>query len=103
MKNQTIRTYESFNARRFSNPWIAQVDENGKINFSSKVGAYTGRYSAGSAGDLFVYEPVEGRVYAFGQKDTRGNRGGVEYAIYKDGQFMLIAPTQLLAALRGEL
>ena len=102
MKNAVIHSYGEFNQRRYSNPWVARVDERGKLDFAAKVGAYTGAYGKGEAGDLYVYEPEEGAVYAYGQKDYRGSNGGYEYAQYKDGAFVAIEKGKLLKALAGE-
>ena len=99
MANAIIRSYSEFNQRRYGNPWVARVDSRGKIDFASKAGAYTGGYNKGEAGDLYVYAPVEGAVYAYGQKDYRGNNGGYQYVQYKDGAFVEIAKTDLLNAL----
>lgn len=98
-KNVVVETYESFNFRRFSQPWVALVDENGRLDFSSKVGAYTGAYGKGEAGELYVYAPIDGRVYAYGQKDYRGNHGGYRYAQYIGGRFVVIEKTELLKAI----
>ena len=69
---KTIKTYESFNHRRYSNPWVAPVlPGTTKPDFSKKVGGYTGAYGKGEAGNLYVSDPVEGQVYTYGQKDYR--------------------------------
>ena len=102
MSNQAIRSYSEFNQRRYSNPWVARVDERGKLDFSAKVGAYTGANGRGESGELYVYEPQEGAVYAYGQKDIRGSNGGYQYVQYKDGAFVEVDKTHLLDALKGE-
>ncbi|WP_418972668.1 hypothetical protein [Allofournierella sp.] len=95
----TVKTYGSFNPRRYGNPWIARVDETGRINFKSAVGSYTGRYGAGEAGDLYLYAPVEGQIYAYGQKDYRGSNTAKEYVQYIDGKLVPVATTELVQAL----
>ena len=97
MKNAVIRKYGEFNQRRYGNPWVARVDARGKLDFTVKVGAYTGAYGKGEAGDLYVFEAEDGAVYAFGQKDYRGSNGGYEYAKFVGGEFVEIAKTDLLA------
>lgn len=87
---QTIKEYDCFNQRRFSNPWVAEMVD-GKISFDKKVGEYTGGYMTGEAGSLVVYAPEEGKVYAYGQKDNRGNKGDRGYVVYADGKFQEIA------------
>ena len=101
MKNQVIASYREFNFRRYGNPWVARVAARGKLDFAAKVGGYTGGYNKGEAGNLYIYEPEEGAVYAYGQKDYRGNNGGCEYTQYRDGEFHPITKTELLDALRG--
>ena len=43
---------------------------NGKYDFSQKIGCYTA--ADGEEGDLVVFAPIVGQVYAYGQKDYRG-------------------------------
>ena len=94
-----IKKYDEFNFRRYSNPWVAKVASNGKIDFSAKIGGYTGGYNKGEAGSLYVADPVEGAVYAYGQKDYRGNHGGYDYAQYLNGEFVEVEKANLLDAL----
>jgi hypothetical protein len=98
-----VSSYGSFNQRRYSNPWIALVSkETGKIDFSAKVGGYTGAYGKGDAGDLYIIDPQVGSVYAYGQKDYRGNNGGYQYVKYiGDGHFEDIEKTDLIKALNS--
>lgn len=86
-KNVIINTYSSFNQRRYSNPWVALV-EDGKYNFSKKIGEYTGRYGCGEAGELYIYAPVEGQIYAYGQKDYRGKNTEIIFATFANGHFV---------------
>jgi hypothetical protein len=97
-----VKNYDCFNQRRYGNPWVAKVDSNGKMDFTVKVGGYTGGYNKGEAGQLYINNPVEGAVYAYGQKDYRGNNGGYEYIKIVDGQPVDIDKSQLVEALSGE-
>lgn len=97
VKNVTVQQYDNYNERRYSKPWIALVDSKGKIDFSKNVGDYSGR--PGEAGELYVYEPQEGQVYAYGQKDNRGNNGGYSYLKFVNGKFEPIDKSQLTASL----
>lgn len=94
-----LAKYSDFNPRRYGNPWVAQVSANGKIDFSKKVGGYTGGYNKGEAGELYITAPVEGAVYAYGQKDYRGHNGGYEYVQYVNGKFIAIDKTALIETL----
>lgn len=96
---QTIAKYDSFNRRRYSNPWVAIVGKDGRIDFSRKVGGYTGAYGKGEAGELFISNPVEGAVYAYGQKDWRGDNGGYSYIQYNGGEFVPVDKRNLISAL----
>ena len=99
---KTVRTYDAFNRRRYSDPWVAEVNGNGKIDFSGHVGGYTGGYRTGDAGELYVSNPVEGQVYAYGQKDYRGSNGGYDYVQYIEGEFVEVdKPGQTAALERG--
>lgn len=73
MKNVVIEHFGMYNQRRYSTPWVCQMDEKGKYDFSTEVGCYTGNGRQGEAGDLVIYEPEIGKVYSYGQKDHRGN------------------------------
>lgn len=94
----TITTYESFNFRRYSTPWVCLVNDDASLNFSVKVGKYTG--IKGSEGDLVIINPVEGQVYAYGQKDHRGNNGGYEYIKIVGGVPVGVPTKELVAALK---
>lgn len=94
-----IAKYEGFNPRRYGNPWVAAVSPNGKIDFSKKIGGYTGAYGKGEAGELYITSPIDGGVYAYGQKDYRGNNGGYEYVKFVNGEFIPVEKNRLVEAL----
>lgn len=97
-----LKSYESFNPRRYGNPWVAKVDpKTAKPDFSVKVGGYTGGYGQGDAGDLYILDPAEGVVYMYGQKDYRGGHTEREYALYKDGEFHSVSAKDLIAVLES--
>ena len=94
-----INSYASFNQRRYSDPWVARVKQDGKLDFSSRCGGYTGRYRSGEEGDLYVTDPVEGAVYAYGQKDYRGNNTEMAYAQFSGGEFRTVEKRDLVRVL----
>lgn len=97
---KVVKKYGSFNSRRYGNPWVALVNKStGKIDFSQKIGGYTGGHNKGEAGDLYIIEPVEGAVYAYGQKDHRGNGTELEYIQYVNGAFIPVDKTELINTL----
>ena len=82
-----VKEFEAFNGRRKSQPWIAKVNQFGKISFEEKIGGYTGAYGKGESGILYISKPEEGQVYAFGQKDYRNaNCTFKKYVVYVNGQ-----------------
>ena len=91
----TVTKYESFNSRRYSDPWVALVGKNGRLDFSQKIGGYTGGYRTGDAGELYITNPQENQIYAYGQKDYRGNTGGYRYVQYKNGEFVEVKKDEL--------
>jgi hypothetical protein len=94
-----VKEFESFNGRRKSNPWIAKVNAQGKVDFSEKVGGYTGAYGKGEAGILYIREPQEGQVYAWGQKDYRKFDGTFKkYVVYENGKLTEVAGQAFLDA-----
>lgn len=86
IKNVIVEHFYEYNTRRYSTPWVCAMTEDGKHDFSKKVGAYTS--SAGEEGDLVVFHPVIGQVYGWGQKDYRGNRTEKHYAKWDGTQFI---------------
>lgn len=94
---KVIKKYGAFNFRRYGNPWVAIIDkETGKLDFTKNIGGYTGGYNKGEAGELYIIEPVEKAVYAFGQKDYRGNGTELEYIQYFNGEFIPVDKTELI-------
>lgn len=99
-KMVAIKAYDGFNGRRYSNPWVALITRDNKWVFKG-VGGYTGAYGAGDAGELYVAAPVNGQVYAYGQKDYRKpNEKNYEYVQFYNGEFLPVAKTELLRALQ---
>lgn len=95
-----VKDYESFNARRFGNPWVAILNkETIKLDFSKKVGGYTGSYGKGEAGQLYLLNPSEKDIYGYGQKDYRGNQTSLEYIQYIDGKLIPVEKSQLISAI----
>lgn len=78
-----VREYCEFNEHRYSNPWIARVNNSGKIDFSCEIGNYSGL--KGEAGFLYITEPVENQWYAWGQKDYRSKNTVIYFGIFKNG------------------
>lgn len=99
MMLKTVRSFGSFNKRRYSNPWIAMVGKDARLDFSKKCGGYTGGYNKGEAGELYVTDPVEGQVYGYGQKDYRGSGSFTAYVQYRDGEFVEVEKCDLVRAL----
>ena len=83
-----IARYDAYNSRRYSRPWVATV-VNGKYDFATRVGYYTGNdhKGTGDAGDLIVIAPETDTIYAYGQKDHRGGNTQIGYALWIDNAF----------------
>lgn len=97
---KVIKTYDSFNFRRYGNPWVAIVNKStGKIDFSQRVGGYTGGYNKGEAGELYIINPIEKEIYAYGQKDHRKNVTGYQYVQYINGEFIPVDKRELISKL----
>ena len=79
--------FEAYNKRRYSLPWVCGMTQKGDHDFKNRVGTYTGEQD-GDEGDLVVYEPCEGQVYGYGQKDHRGNKTVVKYALWDGEKFV---------------
>jgi hypothetical protein len=92
-----LRKYSSFNQRRYSNPWVAILDKStAKIDFKKTVGGYTGGYNKGEEGVLFINNPIENDIYAYGQKDYRSNKSETNYVLYKGGNFIDVEKSELV-------
>ncbi len=83
IKNVVVKHFESYNANRYSMPWVCVMTERGTYNFAESVGTYTG--NKGCEGDLVIFKPQEGVVYGWGQKDYRGNNTEKNFAKW-DGE-----------------
>lgn len=94
-----VKSYEPYNHRRYGSPWVCRVAADTTLDFSAHVGRYTG-YN-GSEGDLIIHSPVEGQVYAYGQKDYRGNNSGYQYIQYLNGEAVPVERKNLIAAIEG--
>lgn len=84
-KQVVIATFDQYNQRRYGTPWAAKL-ENGKYEFGA--GTYSADYNYGDAGDLYINRPINNTIYAYGQKDHRGGKTMLQFAIYKNGKFI---------------
>lgn len=71
LKNVVVEHFGSYNTRRYSMPWVCKITDDGRYDFSERIGCYTAEH--GEDGDLVIFQPVAGQVYGYGQKDYRGN------------------------------
>ena len=85
IKNAVIKHFYSYNARRYSTPWVCLIKD-GSYDFSEKIGTYTG--SKGDEGDLIVSRPVTGQIYGWGQKDYRGGNTEKNFVKWDGSQFI---------------
>lgn len=95
----TVKHFDSFNRRRYSDPWVALSDSNGSPDFSHRAGYYTGGFRTGDAGDLVILDPVEGAVYTWGQKDFRGGNTERGWCVYRNGALEPVTRTEAVALL----
>ncbi len=51
---KVIKEYCSFNPWRYSDPWVAIIARGGTLDFSKRVGGYTGALGKGDAGKLYI-------------------------------------------------
>ena len=86
IKNVVIAHFDYYNSRRYSNPWVCIMNEDGTHDFKSNTGTYTGE--SGDEGDLIVYRPEVGKVYGWGQKDYRGNNTRKNYCKWNGTEFV---------------
>lgn len=70
-RTEVLASFGDYNPRRYSKPWVGTCDDTGRISFDF-VGRFTGNSDDG--GDIVIFNPVEGQVYAYGQKDYRKPR-----------------------------
>lgn len=94
---EKLKHYEDYNQRRYSSPWVAKVNiDTLKIDFTEDIGGYTGDRHKGEEGDLYITNPAENQIYAYGQKDYKGKQGGYSYVVYKNGEFEEIDKSNLI-------
>ena len=94
-----VKRYPNYNPRRFGTPWIAIVNpKTGRLDFSKRVGGYSGL--PGEQGDLYLFDPVEGCVYAYGQKDYSHPTPKRTYVLYTNGTLEEVKNTELLQVLK---
>lgn len=86
MKRAVIKHFYSFNENRYGDPWVCVMDERGRHDFEQDVGIYTGAYRSGDEGDLVVFDPVEGQVYGYGQKDYYKPKNTFKAYVKWDGE-----------------
>ena len=97
---KTIKTYESFNHRRYGNPWIAEViPGTTKPDFSRKVGGYTGAYGKGEA--CTYPTPLRGNCTPSARRTIAAGRLSADTPGTKTGNSMKWIPGICVIELKG--
>lgn len=78
-----VASFDDYNQRRYSKPWVGKIKD-GKYDFSN-VGYYTGDHRQGEGGDIILTDISEDVIYAWGQKDYRGNKTEIKYGRIVNG------------------
>lgn len=91
-----VKHFNSFNFRRYSDPWVARVDRQCRPDFSVRVGTFTGGFRTGHEGDLVLTDPVDGALYTWGQKDYRGGNTARGWFVYQDGEIKQLTYAEAL-------
>ena len=85
-RDEMIDTFNEYNEKRYGTPWVCKVTKDGQFDFDERVGTYTGQ--KGYSGDLVVFNPEVGQVYAYGQKDYRGHGSFYKFAKWNGSKFV---------------
>ncbi|MEL7608126.1 MAG: hypothetical protein AAGU74_01310 [Bacillota bacterium] len=94
---KTIATIDSYNQRRYSSPWVARIID-GKYDFKAANSSFTGDTRTGAGGELLLINPVTDGIYAYGQKDHRGNGTYVIFTRFDGEGFATIEKTEAMKA-----
>ena len=63
---EALAYFHKYDKSKYSVPWVCKVKQNGVYDFSECIGGYSGRH--GDEGYLYVFNPIKGQVYGYGQK-----------------------------------
>lgn len=97
--NATIKIYSKNVVKPGFEPWVAGIASDMKPDFTKEVGGFKETKENLLIYILYVTDPVEGMVYAYGLKDQYNNFAELEYAIFKDGIFHKLEKNSLVAEL----
>lgn len=88
-----IKHYEAYDPKEFKSPWVGRIEiETGDLIYDA--GGYTGDYKTGSAGDLYINDPVDGCFYAYGQKENKKKgSSNTQYLCYAAGKLIPVDST----------
>lgn len=98
-KRKVIQSFGAFDEEKFENPYVGKITGTGKIRYAMgkneygrtlHVGGYTGRKGLGEAGDVYVWNPQEGDVYAVCQRNNQTLRTDVNFYEYSKEKFIAL-------------
>lgn len=92
--NYIIATYPDYDDHHFGTPWAAPCESTGRLSFKGKTGYFTG--GRGKGGHLYVDDPEEGSVWAYGQKNYRHRSDEKNFSVFCEGAFHPISPDTVL-------
>lgn len=87
MNKVKLENFGSYNERRYGKPWAAIIIE-GKYDFANCDYILVGDNDFQNGTDLYIKNPKVNTIYAYGQKDYRGNNTFKKYKKYTENGFV---------------
>ncbi len=100
-KLRYAESFSSYNARRYSRPWIARISA---WPVGGKAEMQFGSYLGNDGGGEVEIMAMPGDIIRYGQKDGRGNGGMSEWAIAQaDGSLTVVDQAEARKAYKAAL
>jgi len=91
-QDASIATFEDYDTKKRGKPWVGIVTGNTNLfqtHEGEPIGFYTGDTKKGEGGIMYVINPLEGRIYGYGQKNKEDKtKSLIVYAKYHNGVFL---------------
>lgn len=90
--NYIVKAYDDYDSHSYGTPWAVPCDSSGRPNFkAAQTGHFTG--GRGKGGNLYVTDPEENSVWAYGQKCYEGSvKASYQFFQFYGGELHPLVP-----------
>lgn len=84
-----LKRYDDYNSEKHEIPTVSVLDKNKRIR-TEQVGKFLHSFGSAYKGDLIIDFPQDLAIYRYGQIGLNGTPDDFQYALFTDGNFVVL-------------